>query len=147
MVVALAVLGRLLALWLGGGVSDRLGRIRVLIPGLIAYAALLGALTALTHPIGLGLWSLASGLAAGVVMPVPAAVVGDRVPPALHGVAIGWLRTMTDTGQILGPLLLGALADARDLSAAFVAGGALLALTAWRCSRLPDGLAAGRGEK
>jgi MFS family permease len=133
--VSLSVLGRLLALWLGGSVSDRWGRMRVLIPGLLAYAALLGSLTFLTHPVVLGLWSLAMGGAAGFVAALPTALIGDQVPPPRQGVAIGWLRTMTDGGQILGPLILGALADAVDLSTPFLCGAALLMATAWQCRR------------
>ena len=49
--------------------------------------------------------------------------------------AIGWLRMMTDGGQIVGPLLMGALADAIDLSAPFILGAALLAAAAWGCRR------------
>jgi len=131
--VSLNVLGRLLALWLGGSVSDRWGRMRVLIPGLLSYAALLGSLTFLTHPAALGLWSLAIGAAAGFVAALPTALIGDQVPPPLLGVAIGWLRMMTDSGQILGPLVMGALADAVDLSTPFLFGAALLIATAWQC--------------
>ena len=133
--VSLNVLGRLLALWLGGSVSDRWGRMRVLIPGLLSYAALLGSLTFLRHPGALGLWSLAIGAAAGFVAAVPTALIGDQVPPPLLGVAIGWLRMMTDSGQILGPLVMGALADAVDLSTPFLFGAALLIATAWQCRR------------
>jgi MFS family permease len=133
--VGLGALGRLVALWLGGSLSDRHGRMRVLIPGLAGYAALLGSLPFLTHPIVLGVWSLLSGAAAGFVTPIPTAVVGDRVPPHLQSVAIGWLRTMTDSGHLLGPLLMGPLADAVDLSAPFFAGAALLVATAWGCGR------------
>jgi MFS family permease len=131
--VSLSVLGRLFALWLGGSVSDRWGRMRLLIPGLLVYAALLGSVPLLTHPLLLGLWSVALGSAAGFVAPLPTALVGDRVPPALQAIAIGWLRTMTDTGQILGPLAMGALADAVNLSSPFYLGAALLVATAWRC--------------
>jgi len=134
-IVGLGVFGRLLALWFGGSVSDRSGRLRVLIPGLLAYAALLASLAWLTHPLALGVWSLAIGAAAGFVAPIPTALVGDQVPPALQGVAIGWLRTITDGGQILGPLVMGACADAVDLSAPFLVGAALLVATAWQCRR------------
>ncbi len=133
--VSLSVFGRLLALWLGGGISDRWGRLRVLIPGLVIYAALLGSLTLLTHPLALGLWSLAVGGAAGFVAALPTALIGDQVPPPLQGVAIGWLRTMTDSGQILGPLVMGAVADAVDLSTPFLVGAALLMAAAWQCGR------------
>ena len=139
--ISLSVLGRLLALWLGGNVSDRWGRMRVLIPGLLSYAALLGTLTFLTHPVALGVWSLVIGAAAGFVASIPTAVIGDQVPPPLQGVAIGWLRMMTDSGQILGPLVMGALADAVDLSTPFLFGAALLAVMAWRCRHQANALA------
>jgi len=43
--ISLTVLGRLLALWLGGSMSDRWGRMAVIIPGLLSYSVLLGSLT------------------------------------------------------------------------------------------------------
>jgi MFS family permease len=131
MIVSLGVLGRLVALAWGGGMSDRADRARLLGAGLLAYGVLIAGVIMLTHPIALALWSLAIGGVAGFVAPQPIALIGDRVPADLHGVAIGWLRTITDTGQILGPLAMGTLADAMDLSAPFVAGAALLIATAW----------------
>jgi MFS family permease len=133
--VSLSILGRLLALWLGGSASDRWGRITVLIPGLLAYGALLGSLTLVTHPLWLSLWSLAIGGAGGFVAGLPTALVGDRVAPPLQGVAIGWLRTMTDSGHILGPLVMGALADAAHLSAPFLVAASLVSVLAWQCHR------------
>jgi MFS family permease len=133
--ISLSVLGRLLALWLGGSVADRWGRVRVLVPGLLAYAALLGSLPFMSDPIALGLWSVAIGMAGGVVAGLPTALVGDLVAPAQHGVAVGWLRTMTDAGHILGPAAMGALADATQLSAPFLFAAVLLIAIAWRCQR------------
>jgi MFS family permease len=133
--VSLSVVGRLVALGLGGSLSDRWGRMLVLIPGLLIYAGTLGSLPFLRQPVALGAWSLASGAAAGFVAPLPAAVVGDRVSSVSRGPAIGWLRTMTDTGHILGPLVMGVLADAVDLSTPFLLGTALLIAVAWLCSR------------
>jgi MFS family permease len=60
-------------------------------------------------------------------------MIGDRVASPLQGVAIGWLRMMTDSGQILGPLVMGALADAVHLSAPFLLAGTLVSVIAWRC--------------
>ena len=133
--ISVSVLGRLIALWFGGSSSDRWGRMRVLIPGLLIYAALLGSLSVLQHPVVLGFWSLAIGAAAGLVAPLPTAIIGDQVQPPLQGVAIGWLRMMTDSGQIAGPLVMGALADGVDLSTPFLVGSALLMVVAWQCWR------------
>ena len=133
--VSLSVLGRLLALWVGGGVSDRWGRLPVLILGLPIYALLLGSVAFLVHPLALSVWSVGIGAAAGFVAAPPTAIIGDQVPAAWRGVAIGWLRTMTDGGQIVGPLVLGAIAAAVDLSAPFLFGALLLLAAAWQCRR------------
>ncbi len=42
---------------------------------------------------------------------------------------------MTDSGQIVGPLVMGALADGVDLSTPFLVGSALLMMVAWQCRR------------
>ena len=42
---------------------------------------------------------------------------------------------MTDDGQIVGPLMMGLLADAIDLSTPFVFGAVLLAAMAWQGHR------------
>jgi MFS family permease len=141
--VSLTVLGRLAALWFGGSASDRFGPMRILAPGLLAYGVVLGSLTLFAYPLALGIWSVAVGTAAGLVMPLPTALIGDRVPPHLQGVAVGWLRTMTDTGHILGALVMGALADAVDLAALMPstsqhhssAGAGMLLVVALLCHR------------
>lgn len=139
--VSLSVLGRLIALWFGGTVSDRWGRMRVLIPGLVIYAVFLGSTSWLTDPVALGAVSFAIGAAAGFVAAIPTALASDQVDPSLHGVTIGWIRTMSDTGQIFGPLVMGALADAIDLSAPFRFGAVLLGVTAWQCRRRATAMA------
>jgi MFS transporter, DHA1 family, multidrug resistance protein len=133
--VSLSVLGRLVALWCGGSLSDRWGRLRMLVPGLLAYAALLASMSLVTHPTILGVCSFGVGAAAGFVAAIPTALTSDLVERSLQGVAIGWLRTMSDGGQIIGPLAMGALADAFDLSDPFLFGAVLLAGAAWQCHR------------
>jgi MFS family permease len=143
LLVSLGVGGRLVALWLGGSLSDRWGRMHVLAPGLLVYGALLGSTALLADPRVLGVWSFAIGAAAGFVAAVPTALMSDQVPRPLQGVAIGWLRMMTDGGQIGGPLVMGFLADTIDLSAPFLFGAVLLGATAWQCRRQASVLAAG----
>lgn len=142
-VVSLGVLGRLPALWLGGSLSDRYGRTRVLGPGLLVFGLLLAVLPLVTDPVALGLCSLALGVASGVVAPIPTALVADRVPGAHHGLAVGWLRTATDSGHVVGPLAMGVLADALHLSAPFLISAALLLGLAGGCRRQTGVVAAG----
>ena len=48
---------------------------------------------------------------------------------------MGWLGTMTDTGHILGALVMGALADAVDIATPFLCGAGMLFVVAWLCHR------------
>jgi MFS family permease len=132
-IVSLNVLGRLVGLWLGGTLSDRSGRMAVLAPGLVGYGALLAALAILAHPVLLGLWSLFLGAAGGLVAGLPTVVIGDRVAAPLRGIAIGWLRTVTDGGFLVGPLVMGAVADTFGLASPFVVAGVLTGVLAGAC--------------
>jgi MFS family permease len=132
-IVSLNVLGRLVALWLGGNLSDRCGRMAVLVPGLLGYGVVLATLAVLAHPILLALWSLFLGAGGGLVAGMPTLVIGDRVAAPLRGIAIGWLRTITDGGFLVGPLLMGAVADTFGLAAPFVAAGVLTGALGGAC--------------
>jgi len=133
--IALSVLGRLLALWIGGGVSDRRDRMSVLARSLLGFGLVLGSLGVVRNPWLLGLWSVLIGAGAGFTAGLPTTIIGDRVDPSLHGIAVGWLRTVTDTGMLLGPLLTGPLADALGLAAPFLVSGIIACALAWACHR------------
>jgi MFS family permease len=133
--IALSVLGRLLALWIGGGLSDRRDRMSVLALSLLGFGLVLGSLGLVTNPWLLGLWSVLIGAGAGFTAGLPTTIIGDRVDPSLHGIAIGWLRTVTDAGMLLGPLLMGPLADTFGLAAPFFVAGVVTCGLAWACHR------------
>ena len=133
--VGLGVLGRLGALWLAGRMSDRRDRLRMPGLGLLGYGVLLGSLAFVTDPLLLGLWSFMIGGGAGFVAGLPTAIIGDRVAAPLHGIAIGWLRTVTDAGMLLGPLVMGALADAVHLTTPFLFAAVLMCVLAGCCRR------------
>jgi MFS family permease len=82
-----------------------------------------------------GLWSLLLGVTAGFVAGLPTTIIGDRVDSSLHGIAIAWLRTATDTGMMVGPLAMGARADTMDLTVPFVLAGIILCMLAFTCHR------------
>jgi predicted MFS family arabinose efflux permease len=133
--IALGVVGRVLALWLGGGVSDRHDRLSVLALGLVGFGIVLVTLPVVRDPWLLGMWSVLIGAGGGFVAGLPTAIIGDRIDPSMHGVAIGCLRTVTDTGMLIGPLVMGPLADAFGLEAPFVVAAILMGALAWACRR------------
>jgi MFS family permease len=135
LLIALSVLGRLLALWVSGAVSDRRDRMSVLAPSLLGFGLVLGSLGLVRNPWLLGLWSVLIGTGAGFTAGLPTTIIGDRVDPSLHGIAIGWLRTVTDAGMLLGPLLMGPLADTFGLAAPFFVAGAITCALAGACHR------------
>jgi MFS family permease len=133
--IALSVVGRLFALWLSGHMSDRRSRISMLALGLAAFGIVLGTLGLASGIAFFGLWSLLLGVTAGFVAGLPTTIIGDRVDSSLHGIAIAWLRTATDTGMLVGPLAMGALADTMDLTVPFRLAGIILCMLAFTCHR------------
>jgi MFS family permease len=113
-----------------GVLADRLGR-RWLIIG----AALLGGLSQL----GLGLsgsvapmfaWQALSGLASGGSQSALYAAVGDVVPAARLGRAIGWLTLSFQFGFLAGPALAGISLNFISLQGALVASAGPFVVTA-----------------
>jgi len=133
--IALSVLGRLGGLWLAGGVATREARVSALALGLLGFGASLGTLVLVTDPWLFGAWMLLLGATAGFVAGLPTTLAGDSLDPRLHGVAIGWLRTAADAGMLLGPLVMGPLADRFGLSVPFLLATALTWTLAPACRR------------
>lgn len=57
------------------------------------------------------------------------------VDPSAQAVAIDGLFTAMGAGMLIGPLVMGALGEAVDLTAAFVVAGVVLGALAWACAR------------
>jgi MFS family permease len=133
--IALSVLGRLLGIWVAGGVSERDTRISALALGLLGFGAVLGTFTLVSHPALFAAWSLVIGATGGFIAGLPTTIIGDRVDASLQGIAIGWLRTATDAGMLLGPLVMGPLADRFDLTIPFIAAAAIASALTWACRR------------
>jgi EmrB/QacA subfamily drug resistance transporter len=92
-----------------GRLGDITGRRRLLIAGIILFTAASGLCGVAT-----GLWLLiaaraAQGLGAAIMMALTMAFVGEVVPKARIGSAMGLLGTMSAVGTALGPSLGGVL--------------------------------------
>jgi MFS family permease len=133
--VAVGLAGRLIALWLAGSIRDRRARLCMLALGLAAFGLLLGTVVTVRGSALLVVWSFLLGGAGGFVAGLPTTIVGDRVDPGRHGAAVAWLRTATDAGMLLGPLVMGQLADARGLAAPFLLAGIVAFVLATACHR------------
>ena len=108
--------------------ADRLGRKVVIVPSLLVTAVgLLLYAGADTYTLFIVAWAVTAAGAA-VAGPAPAAYAADIAPPGARGLAMGLYRTTGDFGFVIGPPLLGALADRTSFGWGLAANAALLAL-------------------
>lgn len=132
----------LLAIPVGGFLSDRLGRKASVVPGslLDTFGLLLLSLEGPQAQFWAG--SVLLGLGSGLSGPASAAYVSDIAASSLLGLALALYRTLADVGLVVGPPLLGGLSDLLGVDAALAAATAfrgvgtaafaLLAVETWR---------------
>ena len=92
-----------------GPVSDRVGRRAVIFGSLFAFIAFT-AITASVRSVDAFIgWRVATGISAAGIVPIGLTLIGDLVPYARRGRAVGWLFGSiaggTATGAALGALL------------------------------------------
>lgn len=113
-----------------GYALDRFGRKTVLVPSLIAsaiVAALFSWTADFTH---LTVVCFLLGLSTGAGGQAPLAMASDATMQEAHGLAMGLYRVFGDVGFILGPLLVGMIADSYGLVWPFYALSAAILLSA-----------------
>jgi MFS family permease len=100
--------------------SDRLGRVRVLVGGYLAYGAFYLALGTLAHDgtVMFGLFAF-YGLFMAATEGVEKALVADLAPPDRRGTAFGWFNLTTGALLLPASLLFGTLYQALSPLAAF----------------------------
>ena len=108
-----------------GRLSDRIGRKLFFCTGLFIYAAIsLGYIWADTV-LQLTSVRLIQGAAAGMIIPIAQAYVGDISPEGEEGRWMGYFHTAFFTGFGFGPLMGGVLTDYFGMNIAFYAMGGL----------------------
>jgi len=104
---------------LSGHISDKLGRKRITVIGLISAAVSILSFTLTSDFLLLLLSALILGVEAALFYTPLVAMVSDIAPPELEGTLIGSYRFFRDMGYFVGPILLGTIADSYGLPYAF----------------------------
>jgi len=112
-----------------GRLSDRYGRVRMIVSGLILGGIAAGTMVLSSqYFVILALMAL-FGLGLATVTASTAALVADLSPSRGRGGALGILSSIMDIGQASGPIVTGILVSAYSYLVAFGSVGALLILT------------------
>jgi len=118
-----------------GRLGDLLGRRRLLLAGIALFTVASG-LCGLAQGLGQLLAARAAqGLGAAVMLALTMALVGEAVPKARTGAAMGLLGTMSAVGTALGPSLGGVLIAHFGWQAIFFVNLPLGALALWLVQR------------
>ncbi len=125
----ISVLGLGLA-YPSGVLADRFGRKAVIVPStLITGLSFVLFLLAPTYGwflAGCVAWSIALGISGAA----PAAYAADMAPAGMNAAAMSSYRMLADLGYVVGPLLLGLVADLFGVEAALAGTAALLTFVA-----------------
>ncbi len=110
-----------------GYLADRWGTRVAVIPSMwtTALALVLFAFADSLTPFLLAAGFLA--ISSAVTGPAPAAFVADASPDEARGMAFGFYRTAGDLGLLIGPPLVGLVADASGFGAAFIVNAVVVA--------------------
>ncbi len=133
--LALGSLAGLAVTYPAGALADRHGRKVVIVCAtMLTATSMLGfgfANGYVAFLIACGVW----GAAAAAAGAAPAAYAADRAPPGLNAAAMSSYRMLSDVGYVVGPVLLGLLADWGGLNAPFWVAAGLLFLSAFLFAR------------
>ena len=136
-VLAVAAVGTAASLQVAGRLTDTLGRRPLVIVGLAITAVGLGLIGLSGDLLVLLLLSAFSGLGAGLVNPGQQATVADVIGNDRSGGGVlATFQMAQDSGAIVGPILIGVVADQAGFGWAFGITGlvSLLALLPWLVS-------------
>lgn len=113
-----------------GKLSDRFGRKIIITPGVLLTVVALVMLSQSYSYWFLVVTCIIWGIGTGIAGPIPSAYVADILDRENYSTGMGLFRTVSDLGFVIGPLLLGWMADSRGYSfpLLFNAGFMLLAV-------------------
>ena len=107
--------------WHAGVLADRRGRKFALVPALAVSAIASVLMGFSTTAIMVVVLMAVMGAAGGYARPGPTSMIADVATPASRGIAVSGYRVATDIGQLVGPILVGTVAQFWGFNAAFIA--------------------------
>ncbi len=123
-------LGMLTVQILAGRISDRIGRTRVMLPGMLLTGIAFALIPQARSDVASLLVAFGSGAGLGIARTAIDALVLDGVPGTLRGTAVAAEFTLNDVWIGLGSALLGPLAGAAGFGVAYGIAGAACILVA-----------------
>jgi len=126
LLIAFGTVGSTIGNFFGGWLSDKMGRVRIILLGILLLTLGTYLLSAFTTFTLLAMIMVLQGYAWGSMYSVTPVLIVDSVPRELRGVAVGTYRTFFDLGGLLGPILMSLVADVLGFLASFYVGTAMM---------------------
>jgi MFS transporter, DHA1 family, multidrug resistance protein len=134
--LALASVVGLLLAYPAGVLVDRYGRKIIIVPStILSGISLLLFQTAPTYAwflLACAVWSVAMGVSGAA----PAAYAADTAPGGMNAAALSTYRMLADMGYVVGPIVLGLVADVAGANAALASTATMLVAVAVLFARL-----------
>ena len=124
--------------YLGGWLSDRTGRRRLIVAGWVVYGAVYVAFAAVSSRAGLIVVFLAYGLYFGLTEPVERAWVAGLTVEQLRGSAFGFYHGTIGIAALPASLVFAGIYAAVGPAAAFATGAALAGMAIVLLLRVPE---------
>jgi len=109
--VSASTVGSITGNLIGGILSDKIGRKRILIAGFMVGALSIFGLTIFTGFYPLLAMMFLKGIFWGIVYGVAPAYIADAVPDEVRGIGIGIFRTFMDMGGLIGPVAMSTIVE------------------------------------
>lgn len=125
-VLTVAAVLNVVAVPIAGWSIDRFGRKRTIVPSTIVSSLGVFLFAVAPNVTTFVAAAMVLGIGTGIAGPAPAAYVADLAKGQSYGTTMGLFRTVSDLGFVVGPVLLGWLADQRGLSFSLYINSGLL---------------------